>query len=56
MNSLTEVRPVESAISSGTPSQRFFKFCYLSAIGVTTVGWLSAFGWITVRVAKWLMA
>jgi hypothetical protein len=56
MNSLTEVVPVGSTVSRGTISNRFFKICYLTAITVSTIGWVSAFGWLTVRVAKWLLA
>jgi hypothetical protein len=56
MNAVTEVIPVGSAISRDTFSERFFQFCYLSAITVATVGWISAFGWAAVRLANWLMA
>jgi hypothetical protein len=56
MNAATEAMPVGSAISRGTSSQRFFQICYLSAITVATIGWVSAFGWATVRLASWLMA
>jgi hypothetical protein len=37
-------------------NQRFFNISYLAAIAVAMVGWLSAFGWITVKVAEWLLA
>ena len=43
MNSLTEVVPVGSTVSRGTISNRFFKICYLTAITVSTIGWVSAF-------------
>ena len=56
MNSPTEVVPVDSAVSRGTSSQRFFQICYLSAITVATVGWVSAFGWAAVRLASWVLA
>jgi hypothetical protein len=56
MNSLTEVVPVGSTVSRGTISKRFFKICYLTAITVSTIGWVSVFGWATVRLAKWCMA
>jgi hypothetical protein len=56
MNSITEIMSVESAAGSGTPLPRLFKICYLIAITVATFGWLSAFGWITIRIAKWLWA
>jgi ABC-type enterochelin transport system permease subunit len=39
-----------------TPSRwRVVTVCYLIAITVAMVGWLSAFGWVTVAVAKWLL-
>ena len=56
MNSLTEVMPVGTAVGRATSSQRFFQLCYLTAITVATVGWVSAFGWAAVRLASWLMA
>ena len=56
MNSLTEVLHVGSAVSSGAILKRLFVIGYLTAIAVAMLGWLSAFGWITVRVAKWLFA
>ena len=56
MNSLTEVMPVASTASRGTILEQFFRVCYLTAITVSTIGWISAFGWITFRLAKWIMA
>jgi hypothetical protein len=56
MNTVTEVIAVGSTISRGTSSERFFQVCYLSAITVATVGWVSAFGWGAVRFASWLMS
>jgi hypothetical protein len=42
MNSLTEVVPAGSTVSRETISKRFFKICYLTAITVSTIGWVSA--------------
>jgi hypothetical protein len=56
MNSLTEVVHVSSSISRGTILKRLFVIGYLTAIAGATIGWLSAFGWLTVRIAKWLLA
>jgi hypothetical protein len=56
MNSLTELTPAASNFSKGVLLQRLFKICYLTAIIVSTLGWLSAFGWLTIKVAKWLLA
>jgi hypothetical protein len=52
----TEAIPVGSAISRGKSSERFFQICYLTAIAVSTIGWVSAFGWAAVRLASWLLA
>jgi ABC-type enterochelin transport system permease subunit len=57
MNSLTENMPVEViAISRATVKDRLLTVCYLTAISIAMLGWLSAFGWVTVAVAKWLLA
>jgi hypothetical protein len=56
MNSLTEAMPLASTSSRGTTLERVFRICYLTAITVSTIGWISAFGWITFRFAKWVMA
>lgn len=56
MNSLTPVVQVASRFSKGTKLKRLFVIAYLAAIAVSTVGWVSAFGWLTVRLAKWLLA
>ena len=41
-------------LSNGKSSQRFFNICYLTAISVATFGWVSAFGWFAVKLAKLL--
>ena len=57
MNSLTETLPMEAtAIMKITVKDRLFTVCYLTATAVAMLGWLSAFGWATVVVAKWLLA
>jgi hypothetical protein len=43
MNSLTEVVPAGSTVSRETISKWLFKICYLTAITVSTIGWVSAF-------------
>jgi hypothetical protein len=55
MKSLTEIMPMEAAVVS-TLRERSFRICYLTAIAVAMAGWLSAFGWVTVTVTKWLLA
>lgn len=56
MNSLTQLMPISSTVSRKTVLRRVFVIGYLTAVGVAMVGWVSAFGWLTVRVAKWLLA
>jgi hypothetical protein len=56
MNSLTQLMPVGSTVSRGAILKRFFVIGYLTASAVAMAGWVSAFGWITVKVAKWLFA
>ena len=55
MNSLTPVA-VASRVSKGTMLKRTLVVAYLAAIAISTMGWVSAFGWLTVRLAKWLLA
>jgi hypothetical protein len=55
MNSLSEGIPARSSIGKASLSQRLFSVCYLIAIVVATVGWLSAFAWLTIRVTNWLL-
>jgi hypothetical protein len=52
MNNVTEVMPFGSAVSRGAILRRLFVIGY----GVAMVGWVSAFGWLIVKVAKWLLA
>jgi hypothetical protein len=56
MNSLTRLMPVGSTVGRKTILKRVFVVGYLIAVAVATIGWVSAFGWLTVRVAKWLLA
>lgn len=56
MNTISEVMPVASTVSRGTILKRLFVIAYVTAVAVATIGWVSAFGWLTVRVAKWLLA
>ena len=44
------------ALSTATFKQRLSTIFYLTAITVSMIGWLSAFGWVTLAVARWLMA
>jgi ABC-type enterochelin transport system permease subunit len=38
-----------------TWKRRLSIVCYLTAVSVAMVGWLSAFAWLTVAIAKWLL-
>jgi hypothetical protein len=55
MNSVTRAMPAASTVSRGTILKRIFVIAYVTAVAVATIGWVSAFGWLTVRVAKWLL-
>ena len=54
MINVTEVALTGSAVSRGTILKRLFVIGYLTAIAVAMIGWLSAFGWAAVRLARWL--
>jgi hypothetical protein len=56
MNSVTQSIPVASTVSRGAISKRLFVIAYVTAVAVAMFGWVSAFGWLTVQVAKWLLA
>ena len=56
MNSRTDVMSMEVAAVTSTFKQRLFTICYLAAIAIATVGWLSALGWAAVEAGKWLFA
>jgi hypothetical protein len=53
MNS-AETTPVGAG--RGTILKRVLVIAYLAAVAVAMFGWVSAFGWLTVQVAKWLLA
>ena len=52
MNNVTELMRAGSAASRG---KRLFVIGYVTAIAVAMVGWISAFGWLTLRAATWLL-
>ena len=56
MNAVTEVMPPSLPISRTPLSRRLFAVCYFAVITVATVGWVSAFGWVAVKVVEWLIA
>jgi hypothetical protein len=55
MSSLTQLMPVGSTLRRKTILKQVFVVGYLTAVAVAMLGWLSAFGWLTVKVAEWLL-
>ena len=56
MRSSTGTTPVTpGAASNITLKQRALVACYLTAITIVMLGWLSAFGWAAAEVAKLLL-
>ena len=55
MNNVTELMRAGSAVTRGTILKRLFVIGYVTAIAVAMVGWISAFGWLTLRAATWLL-
>jgi hypothetical protein len=56
MDILVEVLPSESPASGGRFLDQLLKVSFFSAITVATIGWVSAFGWLIVKVAEWVIA
>ena len=55
MNNVTELMRAGSVVTRGTILKRLFVIGYVTAIAVAMVGWISAFGWLTLRAATWLL-
>jgi hypothetical protein len=58
MNIHTEIMPIEAAaVSTATlMKRRLSTICYLTAVAVAMLGWVTALGWTAVAVANWLFA
>jgi hypothetical protein len=57
MNSPANITSIEvGAMSKPTFKQRLSSFCFLTAVTVAMIGWLSAFGWVVVALANWVSA
>ena len=57
MKSLPKIMPIEADVGrKAALKDRLITIGYLTMIAVAMLGWLSAFGWVTVAVAKWLVA
>ena len=55
MTGVTEIMRPGSTVNRGTLLKQLFVVSYLAGIIIATIGWLSAFGWIALRVAMWLL-
>lgn len=44
---------MSSTVRKGTIGKKLFVAGYLAGITVATITWVSAFGWVAVRVVKW---
>jgi hypothetical protein len=55
MDGLGEVVPAGSAVRDKIAEQ-LLKIGFFTTITIATIGWASAFGWIIIRVASWLLA
>jgi hypothetical protein len=55
MSTPMEVVSAESAVSRGKLFEMLLKFGFFAAITVAMVGWVSAFGWVTIRLVTWLL-
>jgi hypothetical protein len=50
-----EVVSAESAVGRGKLFEMLLRFGFFTAITVAMMGWVSAFGWVTIRLVTWLM-
>jgi len=55
MNGVRQVLPLGSTVGR-VLLNKLLVMGYLTAIIVATIGWVSAFGWMTLKVATWLLA
>jgi hypothetical protein len=56
MDSVSETTPSGSTVSRETVLNRLLIFAYLTVVAVAMFGWVSALWWVTVTLAKWLIA
>jgi hypothetical protein len=56
MDSLMQGTLARSSVTGGKFLEQLFRIGFLTAIAVAMVGWSSAIGWLTVKLAMWLMA
>jgi hypothetical protein len=56
MNDVGRATSAGSTVSGGAILKRLFVIAYVTAVAVAMFGWVSAFWWITIRLARWLMA
>jgi hypothetical protein len=55
MNSRTGQIPI-NIVSANVWRPRLFRAAYILATAVAMFGWICAIGWVTVGLAKWLIA
>jgi hypothetical protein len=55
MDSITNVMPLNSTVEKAGIRDRLIVVGYLSAITLATIGWVSAFGWMTLKALEWLL-
>jgi len=57
MNAHTQIKSTEATAPARDPvKDRLFRTIYVAATAAAMLGWLYAFGWITIAVAKRLLA
>jgi len=52
---VTKLMPLGPTVRKEAILKRLFVMAYVTAVGVAMFGWVSAFWWVTVKLARWLM-
>jgi hypothetical protein len=55
MDSVSNTTSIGSTVNKGAILKRLFLVTYVTAVAVAMFGWVSAFWWITIRVARLLL-
>jgi ABC-type enterochelin transport system permease subunit len=53
---ITEPTPSGSTVSRERIVTRLLVIGYFTAVAIAMVGWVSALGWLTLKLAMWLIA
>ena len=56
MINVTRATSLAFTVGRAAISNRLFVIAYVTAVAVAMFGWVTAFWWITVRLARWLIA